>query len=389
MGLSAHLQALARMPTTLVPERELAAIARAYDESPGNAEYRFRHFFANVVGVGPESAHLKARPAGVDELTWRGLLDEVGGEHNALGLWPVPGDGFKTLAERARVQEAELASERAYLDAVAARVAEIRRFRGARLAERVAQVSRTQAEQQHRLLRLMRVVEAAEGRRYEAQARGGGGDDGYADGYAGYAGRTVARRGVGGMSDEERALASRLRRLQGALSRSTTSLPRRVDALAAAHRAEKAADAQASLGRAAGAAAAAAARAKKARARDAPGAGTGAYLVSASKENAVGVAFAEKPPLGSAAARLGRPESDARRDVPGAPGTRSRHGARHGARADEATAAAYGALVAEQADATRRLAEILKKDLRDLAVLRRENASGAAAKTAPQHVPYY
>ena len=103
----------------------------------------------------------------------------------------------------------------------------------------------------------------------------------------------------------------------------------------------------------------------------------------------MGVAFAEKPPLGSAAARLGRPESDARRDVPGAPGTRSRHGARHGARADEATAAAYGALVAEQADATRRLAEILKKDLRDLAVLRRENASGAAAKTAPQHVPYY
>ena len=358
-------------------------MARAYDERPDNPEYRFRHFFANVVGVGPESAHLKTRPAGVDELTWRGLLDEVGGEHNADGLWPVAGDGFKTLAERARVQDAELASEREYLDAVAARVAEIRRFRGARLAERVAQVSRTQAEQQHRLLRLMRVVEAAEARRYEAQAaaangrgRGGGGE---ADSW----------RGGGGMSEEDRALASRLRRLQGALSRSTTSLPRRVDALAAAHRAEKAADAQASLGRAAGAAAAAAARAKKARARDAPGAGTGAYLVSASKENAVGVAFAEKPPLGSAAARLGRPESDARRDVPGAPGTRSRHGARHGSRADEATAAAYGALVAEQADATRRLAEILKKDLRDLAVLRRENASGAAAKTAPQHVPYY
>ena len=39
--------------------------------------------------------------------------------------------------------------------------------------------------------------------------------------------------------------------------------------------------------------------------------------------------------------------------------------------------------------ATRRLAEIMKKDLRDLAVLRRENASGAAAETAPQHVPYY
>ena len=385
MGLSAHLQALARMPTTLVPERELAAVARAYDERPDNPEYRFRHFFANVVGVGPESAHLKTRPAGVDELTWRGLLDEVGGEHNADGLWPVAGDGFKTLAERARVQDAELASEREYLDAVAARVAEIRRFRGARLAERVAQVSRTQAEQQHRLLRLMRVVEAAEARRYEAQAaaangrgRGGGGE---ADSW----------RGGGGMSEEDRALASRLRRLQGALSRSTTSLPRRVDALAAAHRAEKAADAQASLGRAAGAAAAAAARAKKARARDASGTGAGAFVGGAGgalapgrKTHAVGAAFAEKPPRDVSAhlTAHGRSERPRRDEA-------ARERRALSSQADEATLAAYGALVAEQAEATRRLAEILKKDLRDLAVLRRENASGAAAKTTPQHVPYY
>ena len=155
----------------------------------------------------------------------------MGGEHNALGLWPVPGDGFKTLAERARVQEAELASERAYLDAVAARVAEIRRFRGARLAERVAQVSRTQAEQQHRLLRLMRVVEAAEARRHEAQTSEGrrelnGAYDAAANGAGGYYGGGGSAR-LGGMNDEERFLASRLRRLQGALSRSTTSLPLR------------------------------------------------------------------------------------------------------------------------------------------------------------------
>jgi len=43
---------------------------------------------------------------------------------------------------------------------------------------------------------------------------------------------------------------------------------------------------------------------------------------------------------------------------------------------DEATMSAYAALVAEQADTTRRLAEILKKDLRDLAVLRKERANG-------------
>ena len=405
MGLSAHLQALARMPTTLVPERELAAIARAYDESPANPEYRFRHFFANVVGVGPEFAHLKVRPQGVDELTWRGLLDEVGGEHNSNGLWPVPGDGFKTLAERARVQDEELASERDYLDAVKERVAEIRRFRGARLAERVAQVSRTQAEQQHRLLRLMRVVEAAEARRHEAQTSSSrelnGRDANGANGAGGYYGARSAR--LGGMNDEERFLASRLRRLQGALSRSTTSLPRRVDALAAAHRAEKAADAQASAGRASGAAAAAAARAKKARARDAslgftggsfPGGAGGASSLARSKENAVGVAFAEKPPLLPGTSR--EPHRDG---GGGFVEHRRRSGAERGAGsgsfsdsspADEATSLAYGALVAEQAEATRRLAEILKKDLRDLAVLRRENAlRGAAAKTTPQHVPYY
>ena len=157
------------MPTTLVPEREIAAVARAYHADPANPEYRFRHFFHNVV---PHPAH-RVRPPGVDELTWRGLLDEVGGEHNAAGLWPVPGDGFATLAERARVQDAELASEREFLRATEARTREMNRFRGARLAERVAQVSRTQAEQKHRLLRLMRAIETAEARRFAEQTRGG------------------------------------------------------------------------------------------------------------------------------------------------------------------------------------------------------------------------
>ena len=110
------------------------------------------------------------------------------------------------------------------------------------------------------------------------------------------------------------------------------------------------------------------------------------------KENAVGVAFAEKPPL--------LPGTEPHRDGGGGfVERRRRSGAERGAEsgsfsdsspADEATSLAYGALVAEQAEATRRLAEILKKDLRDLAVLRRENAlRGAAAKTTPQHVPYY
>ena len=104
MGLSQHLQALARMPSTLNPELEILGIARAYDPHPHNPEFRFRHYFQNVIGTDAYAAQRKTKPPGVDELTWRGLLDEVGGEHNADGLWPVPGDGFKTLSERARVQ---------------------------------------------------------------------------------------------------------------------------------------------------------------------------------------------------------------------------------------------------------------------------------------------
>jgi nuclear pore complex protein Nup54 len=50
------------------------------------------------------------------------------------------------------------------------------------------------------------------------------------------------------MTEAERELAARLRRLQGALNRSATSLPRRVDALAATHRAEQASDHAAGAG---------------------------------------------------------------------------------------------------------------------------------------------
>ena len=75
MGLSAHLQRLARMPTTLVPDREIAAVARAYAAHPENPEYRFRAFFNNIL----EDPNRRVRPPGVDEPHWRKLLNDVGG----------------------------------------------------------------------------------------------------------------------------------------------------------------------------------------------------------------------------------------------------------------------------------------------------------------------
>jgi len=260
----------------------------------------------------------------------------------------------------------------------------MRRFRGAQLTERVAQVSRTQQEQQHRLLRLMRVVEGAETRRFENNPSDGGG------GYRGRDGDTVGhdgRRGVGGMSEDERVLASRLRRLQGALSRSATALPRRVDALAAAHRAEKTADARVANGGGSHAAAAAAARAKRSRERGftgvsgGPEGGTGG---SGWGNALVGGAFTEKKPL---AFTNGVPEKSQTRNSGGGDGGTRVHQNRDGV--DEATAVAYARLVADQADATRRLADILKKDLRDIAVLRREKTKTSVNREGGQHVPYY
>ena len=234
VGLSAHLQALARMPSTLVPERELMAIAKAYNADQQSG-FSIPALFSQRDGAPPPR-----QAPGVDELKWRNLLEDVGGEHNAAGLWPVPGDGFKCLAERAAVQDAELANQREYLKAVQDRARDIERFRGAQLAERVQRVAKTHAELSHRLLRVMRKLEGAEGE-YHAQQGGGGSE--LASGKGGSYPYPRSAPAQEGLNEHERELAARLRKLQGALGKSANSLPRRVDAIAAAQRAEKAADA--------------------------------------------------------------------------------------------------------------------------------------------------
>lgn len=336
-GLSAHLQALARMPSTLVPERELMAIAKAYNADPNNPDFQFRHFFHNVT-----EPHHRVRPPGVDELKWRKLLEDVGGEHNASGLWPVPGDGFKCLAERAAVQDAELANQREYLKAVQDRARDIERFRGAQLAEKVQRVAKTHAELSHRLLRVMRKLEGAEGE-YHAQQGGGGSE--VASGKGGSYPYPRSAPAQEGLNEHERELAARLRKLQGALGKSANSLPRRVDAIAAAQRAEKAADA-----------------ADGARRRPAVGS-------AFSDENGGALQVANRSPgeaiVGTSKDSLGK-RGDGIDD-----GT-------HAAPVDEAAAQAFDKIIAEQQEATRHLAEILRSDMRDIAVLQRERGEEVA-----------
>ena len=264
----------------------------------------------------------------MDEPHWRKLLNDVGGEHNPDGLWPVPHDGFKALAERARMQDERLKNERDFVDAVQADVRRMNRFRGAQLAERVSQVVKTHAEQQHRMLRVMHKLEALEARYHASQG-----------------GASAAGVATTSAADEEREreLAARLRRLQGALNRSATSLPRRVDALGAARRAEQIADASRAAGGGGG------------------GGGAGAKAAPAPK---VGAAFAgDDGGAGRTTTTTTTPDRGGRGGG--------------GPIVDDAAAAAYDKIISEQAEATRHLAEVLKKDLRDVAVLKRERAAMA------------
>ena len=147
-----------------------------------------------------------------------------------------------------------------------------------------------------------------------------------------------------GLNEHERELAARLRKLQGALGKSANSLPRRVDAIAAAQRAEKAADA-----------------ADGARRRPAVG--------SAFSDENGGLQVANRSP---GEAIVGTPK-----DSLGIRGDGIDDGT-HAAPVDEAAAQAFDKIIAEQQEATRHLAEILRNDMRDIAVLQRERGEEVA-----------
>ena len=237
------------MPTTLVPERELAAIAAStrVPETPSTGSGTF----SPTSWASAPKARTSRRARGRGRADMARASGRGGRRAQRARAVAYRATGSRRLAERAACRSGTRV--RARLPGRRRRA----RRRDPALPRRAARGARRAGEPHAG-------GAAAQAAAADARRRGGGGrrctrrrrgaaagKTGTPTDTPGTPGDRRARRGVGGMSDEERALASRLRRLQGALSRSTTSLPRRVDALAAAHRAEKAADAQASLGRAA------------------------------------------------------------------------------------------------------------------------------------------
>ena len=195
--------------------QEIEAIEAALNDAAENSRFRFRALLHDMV-LDPAA---RVKPAGVDELRWREALEEVGGERNAEGMWPVQAQGFEDLCTRYAVQGGMLAEQSAALERAARALAARQRRRDASVAERVERVRERHAEQTHRLLRAARLAEGLDAA------------------HAPWAPEPLRA--------EEVALRARLAQLRAELAAGGGTLARRADALRAAARAKAAQPAQA------------------------------------------------------------------------------------------------------------------------------------------------
>ena len=146
--------------STLLPERELAALAAAVTAGHDNGAYRFRTL---VINTEPDPAK-RQRPQGVDEPTWRDALSECGGERNAENMWPQLVMGFEGLCARYAEQTAALTAQHAALQALVQEASKRARRRQVAIAARLERLRAVHEEQCIQLLRAARVGDALDAR---------------------------------------------------------------------------------------------------------------------------------------------------------------------------------------------------------------------------------
>jgi nuclear pore complex protein Nup54 len=193
--------------TTLLPQKEIQAIAEALIDAPDNPRYRFRALLHNIV---PDAA-ARQKPPGVDELKWREAIEECGGERNPEHLWPVLHRGFGELCARYGEQKKALEAQEEAIARAGRELAARQRRRDVAIVARLERLREEHAAQAHRLLRAARLCEALDARTAPWQAAPFAGD--------------------------EAALRARAASLRAALDAGGGELARKVDALRAAARA--------------------------------------------------------------------------------------------------------------------------------------------------------
>eukprot|EP00240_Pyramimonas_obovata_P001983 CAMPEP_0118959108 /NCGR_PEP_ID=MMETSP1169-20130426/62962_1 /TAXON_ID=36882 /ORGANISM="Pyramimonas obovata, Strain CCMP722" /LENGTH=459 /DNA_ID=CAMNT_0006907235 /DNA_START=412 /DNA_END=1791 /DNA_ORIENTATION=+ len=191
-------------PAQDLPSQELATIDDSYNPDPQNSRYRFRALFYNVV----DDPNQKQKPLGVDEVRWRESLAAIGGPNNAERLWPVQASGFSDLEARLNQQEKTIVDDQQFLESIRHLFRQSQRQRETTTRERINRLREKHQGLQHFLLRIMAKVSALEG---------------------------LSRQMSGVVISNAPGEAVRhLHKLRDDMQRSTSSLPRRTTALAAA-----------------------------------------------------------------------------------------------------------------------------------------------------------
>jgi len=191
-------------PAQDLPSQELATIDDSYNPDPQNSRYRFRALFYNVV----DDPNQKQKPLGVDEVRWRESLAAIGGLNNPERLWPVQASGFSDLEARLNQQEKTIVDDHQFLESIRHLFRQSQRQRETTTRERIDRLREKHQGLQHFLLRIMAKVSALEG---------------------------LSRQMSGVAIPNAPGEAVRhLHKLRDDMQRSTSSLPRRTSALAAA-----------------------------------------------------------------------------------------------------------------------------------------------------------
>uniref|UniRef100_A0A7S3R929 Nucleoporin Nup54 alpha-helical domain-containing protein n=1 Tax=Dunaliella tertiolecta TaxID=3047 RepID=A0A7S3R929_DUNTE len=207
-------QSLLGAPQGLPPQstdaavREVLELKAAY--TPSSPNYKFKYLFLNVV----DNPAQRVKPSGVDEMRWRQAMAAAGGPDNPDRLWPVLAVGFKDLLARSAAQSAALEENSQRLKSLNDIAHNLARKHATELKQRSNDVQKRHIELSHRLLHSFRNLDALESRLAAS---------------IGYRGDVARAR--------ELSMSKGLAAAEAEVSPvSSTSLPRRLEGMAAAVR---------------------------------------------------------------------------------------------------------------------------------------------------------
>ncbi|GBG76194.1 hypothetical protein CBR_g21943 [Chara braunii] len=182
-----------------LPDREIQAVVDAYNDSPLNPRYRFRHLFLSVT-----DPVYRQKPGAITDAMWAEAMNKLESMDptDRDRLWPELGQGFKDLSRRLKLQDEAIEEDTNRLRITENNVKQLQRHFEVDTMPWIQRLRQKEQELQRRLLHVMRIVEAFEVRGVRVP-----------------------------LSKGEVHLAERLRALARQMQGPSAEMPRRADAL--------------------------------------------------------------------------------------------------------------------------------------------------------------